>query len=111
MTIKKKNVIPTEAITRSTAQMSEVTGNLYETVLVISKRANQIAREQQEELKAKLEGITPVADDLNERQENKELIELSSYYERLPKPTLVATYEYDNGEIYYELKNKEKEEA
>lgn len=109
MNSKKKNAIPTEAITRSTSQMSEATGNLYETVVVIAKRANQIAREQQEELKAKLEEVSVGVDNLEERQENKEQIELSSYYERLPKPTLVATYVYEHGEIYHRLQEEKKE--
>ena len=63
MESKKKTSIPNEAITRSTAQMAEQTGNLYETVMVIAKRANQIASEQQNELKAKLEEVSKGATD------------------------------------------------
>ena len=104
MESKKKLSVPNEAITRSTAQMAEKTGNLYETVMVIAKRANQ------EELKSKLEEFNKGTDTLEEVYENAEQIEVSRCYERLPKPTLIATAEYDNDELYFRLASEKGKE-
>ena len=76
--------------------MAKPTGNIYETVMIIAKRANQISANVKQELSQKLE-----ADTLEETFENREQIEISKHYERLPKPTLVAIEEFRNGEIYY----------
>lgn len=111
MNNKQKKQIPTEAITRSTAQMAEKTGNLYETVMIVGKRANQIARERHEEIRGKLEEFAMGAETLEEVYENSEQIELSRYYERLPKPTLVATEEYEQDELYFRLRNEEFKEG
>ena len=110
MESKKKLSVPNEAITRSTAQMAEKTGNLYETVMVIAKRANQIAHDQQEELKSKLEEFNKGTDTLEEVYENAEQIEVSRCYERLPKPTVIATAEYDNDELYFRLASEKGKE-
>lgn len=110
MESKKKLSVPNEAITRSTAQMAEKTGNLYETVMVIAKRANQIAHDQQEELKSKLEEFNKGTDTLEEVYENAEQIEVSRCYERLPKLTLIATTEYDNDELYFRLASEKGKE-
>jgi DNA-directed RNA polymerase subunit K/omega len=85
------------------------TGNIYETVVIIGKRANQIAVEMKEELKQKLEDFSSTTDNLEEIFENREQIEISRYYERLPKPTLIAAQEFEDGNIYYRNPAKDKE--
>ena len=96
MDIKK---VPTNTITRDTRKLAEPTGNIYETVVVLSKRANQISLAEKKEIARKLEEFK------NERDsmvfENKEQIEISKYYERQPKPDLIAISEFENGELYY----------
>ena len=74
---------------------------MYEATVIIAKRANQIASEVKQELSSKLEEFSNYADTLEETFENKEQIEISKYYEKLPKPTLIATDEYLNHEIYF----------
>ena len=74
---------------------------MYEATVIIAKRANQIASEVKQELSSKLEEFSSYADTLEETFENKEQIEISKYYEKLPKPTLIATDEYLNHEIYF----------
>ena len=85
------------------------TGNIYETVVIIGKRANQIAVEMKEELKQKLEDFSSTTDNLEEIFENREQMEISRYYERLPKPTLIAAQEFEDGNIYYRNPAKDKE--
>jgi DNA-directed RNA polymerase subunit K/omega len=77
------------------------TDNIYESVVVIGKRANQISSEIKNELSKKLQEFASVTDNLDEVFENREQIEISRYYEKLPKPTLMATQEFINGKIYY----------
>jgi DNA-directed RNA polymerase subunit K/omega len=77
------------------------TGNIYESVAIIAKRANQIAVENKQELARKLEEFSTTTDSLEETFENREQIEISKYYERMPKPTLVATEEFLSGEVYF----------
>ncbi len=77
------------------------TNNVYEALAVISKRANRLQVDIKEELKAKLEEFEVVSDTIEEIQENKEQIEISKFYERLPNPALIATYEYLNGGLQY----------
>ena len=93
----KKTNAPTNTVTREMTTLSEDTGNVYETVSIIAKRANQIAREMKEELDNKLQEFTASSDkdNMEEENENREQIEVSRYYEKLPKPTLIATQEYN----------------
>ena len=98
MEIKK---VPTNTITRNLSELAKPTGNIYETVMIIAKRANQISANVKQELSQKLEEFSNYADTLEETFENREQIEISKHYERLPKPTLVAIEEFRNGEIYY----------
>lgn len=93
--------VPTNTITRDLSEIAKETGNVYEATVIIAKRANQIASEVKQELSSKLEEFSSYADTLEETFENKEQIEISKYYEKLPKPTLVATDEYLNHEIYF----------
>ena len=93
--------VPTTHITRNLSELAKPTGNIYETVMIIAKRANQISANVKQELSQKLEEFSNYADTLEETFENREQIEISKHYERLPKPTLVAIEEFRNGEIYY----------
>lgn len=96
----KKIKAETTAITRNISDFYEQTGNIYETVVVLSKRANQIGLELKEELNQKIEEFTPATDTLEEIFENREQIEIAKFYERLPKPTLIAVEEFLNHKIY-----------
>lgn len=100
MSIKKNNV-PNNTVTRNLTDIDSPTGNLYESVVVISRRANQIATEQKQELNRKLADFSSTTDTLEETFENREQIEISRHYERMPKPTLIATEEFLDNEIYY----------
>lgn len=93
--------VPTNTITRNLSELAKPTGNIYETVMIIAKRANQISANVKQELSQKLEELSNYADTLEETFENREQIEISKHYERLPKPTLVAIEEFRDGEIYY----------
>ena len=93
--------VPVNTITRNLADFAAPTGNVYESVMIIAKRSNQIASDIKQELNHKLEEFTNYADTLEETFENREQIEISKYYERLPKPALIATKEFQDGKIYY----------
>ena len=103
----KKNV-PTNTISRDMVSLSKDTENIYETVMIIAKRANQIAQETKQELEAKLQEFAVYTDENQEVFENEEQIELSRQYERLPKPTLVAAKEYEDGDLYYNIAGRNK---
>lgn len=104
--VKTKNY----AVTRDTLDFSEETGNIYETVVILSKRANQIGLELKDELNRKIEEFATTQDNLEEIFENREQIEIAKFYERLPKPTLLAVHEYLNNQIYYRNPHKEVED-
>ncbi|MDR1563276.1 MAG: DNA-directed RNA polymerase subunit omega [Dysgonamonadaceae bacterium] len=104
-----KKSTPGNTVTRDLIRMSEETGNIYETVRIIGKRANEISAEIKHELGQKLLDFSSTADTLEEIFENHEQIELSRSFERIPKPTLIATQEYLNHEIYYRNPLKEKD--
>ena len=98
----KKSKAPTNTVTRDVNSLCENTGNVYETVAIIGKRANQIGVEIKDELKRKLEEFSSNnVDNLEEVFENREQIEISKYYERLPKPVLLATQEYIEDKTYF----------
>jgi DNA-directed RNA polymerase subunit K/omega len=97
----KKTNAPLTTITRDIAKMDMETANIYESVVIISKRANQISVEIKEELNKKLKEFESYTDNLEEVFENREQIEISKYYERLPKPTLIALQEFSENKIYY----------
>ncbi len=99
--------VPTNTITRDIKYLAEPTGNIYETVVILSKRANQIALAEKKELSRKLEDFKNERDTKDEVFENKEQIEISKYYERQPKPDLVAISEFEDGELYYKVANNE----
>ncbi|MFI3314043.1 MAG: RNA polymerase Rpb6 [Rikenellaceae bacterium] len=95
----KKTTIPTNTTTRTLSDFDEQTGNLYQSVIAISKRANTISTEIKEELVKKLSEFHTASDTLEETFENREQIEVSRYYERLPKSTLIAIEEYLDGDF------------
>jgi DNA-directed RNA polymerase subunit K/omega len=97
----RKSKAPASTISRDMSKMWEDTGNIYETVAIISKRSNQIAAEMKHDLDKKLQEFASYNDNLEEVFENREQIEISRYYEKLPKSTLVAIKEYEDGEIYW----------
>ena len=103
----KKNV-PTNTISRDMVSLSKDTENIYETVMIIAKRANQIAQETKQELEAKLQEVAVYTDDQQEMVENEEQIEISRQYERMPKPTLIAAKEYEDGELYHNIAGRTK---
>ena len=97
----KKQAVVNNTITRELADFAAPTGNIYESTVIIAKRANQIAADLKQELSKKLEEFSNYADTLEETFENREQIEISRYYERLPKPVLTATKEFQEGKIFY----------
>ena len=100
--------INSSLITRDTDKISALTSNLYESVAVIAKRARQIASRQKEELNSKLAEFASTVDNLEEIFENREQIEISRFYERMPKPTTVATEEFLNGELSFRIAEYEE---
>ncbi len=102
----KKTNAPNTTITRNLSDLVKETGNVYASIVIVSRRANQIAVEMKEELNNKLEEFASYNDNLEEVFENREQIEISKYYERLPKPNLIALQEFLEGNIYY--RNAEK---
>ena len=106
----KKSNAPLNTVTRDVIKLSEDTGNVYETVCIIAKRANQIAVEMKKDLEKKLQEFATLNDNLEEVSENREQIEISRYYERLPKPTLIATQEFLEDKVYFRNPAKEKEQ-
>ena len=103
-----KNTIPTSTITRDVRQLDTKTDNVYESLVIIAKRANQISNNLKEELNGKLSEFASSNDNLEEIFENREQIEISKHYERLPKPTLIAVDEFLNDKIYYRNPSKEQ---
>jgi DNA-directed RNA polymerase subunit K/omega len=99
--MESKKKVPTNTITRDIKTLAAPTGNIYETVVILSKRANQIAIAEKKELMKKLEDFRNDRDTMDEVFENKEQIEISKYYERQPKPDLVAIAEFEAGELVY----------
>jgi DNA-directed RNA polymerase subunit K/omega len=100
MDYKKTNADLTTT-TRDLRSLDGKTGNIYESIAIISKRANQISAEMKEELTNKLAEFASNTDNLEEIFENREQIEISKYYERLPKPSLIAIQEFFDNKIYY----------
>ena len=95
------------AVTRTVRDFDQETGNIYESVVIISKRANQISMEMKEELDRKIAEFASPTDNLEEVFENREQIEIARFYERVPKPTLIAVQEFLDDKIYYRNPLKE----
>ena len=94
-------------ITRDTILIEEKTGNIYQSLVAISKRSNQISTQIKEELTAKLQEFATTTDNLEEIFENREQIEISKHYEKMPKATAIATQELLDDKIY--MRNPEEE--
>lgn len=97
----KKTHAESTSITRDLHALEQKAGNLYEAIAIIAKRSNQIAVEMKEELSSKLSEFATHTDNLEEVFENREQIEISKYYERLPKPNSIAIQEFMEDKIYY----------
>ena len=104
----KKTKAPTNTVTRNIMDLCDDTNNIYESVAIIAKRANQISLDIKQELNKKLQEFASYNDSLEEVFENREQIEISRYYEKLPKPTLIAAKEFEDGKVYFRNPAKEK---
>lgn len=109
MDFKKTNAEIT-TITRDLNRLDQKTGNVYEAIAIVSKRANQVSLEMKEELQNKLQEFASHTDNLEEIFENREQIEISKFYEKLPKPASIALQEYVEDKIYFRNPNKETKE-
>ncbi len=107
----KKTKAASSTVSRNIEQLASETGNIYETVMILGKRANQISSELKEELNQKLSEFASFSDNLEEVFENREQIEISKFYERLPKPSLIATQEFIEDKIYYRNPMKDKRKS
>ncbi len=96
-------------ITRNLSELDQPTENIYESIAILGKRANQISANMKEELTAKLAEFASSTDNLEEIFENREQIEISKFYERLPKPVAIAIQEFLEGKVYHRNPNKEEE--
>ena len=103
-----KPAIPNSTVTRDVRELDKTTDNIYESIVIISKRANQISNNLKEELHGKLAEFASSNDNLEEVFENREQIEISKHYERMPKPSLIAVDEFLNDKIYYRNPSKEQ---
>ncbi|MGN0086375.1 MAG: DNA-directed RNA polymerase subunit omega [Alloprevotella sp.] len=105
----KKSKAPTNTQTHNLMEYCESTGNIYESVAIMAKRANQISQKMKEDLSKKLKEFSSTNETLEETFENREQIEISRYYEKLPKPTLIAADEFIHGRVYFRNPAKEKD--
>jgi len=110
MTDFRKVKTETTVVTRQKDQFYVGTGNIYETVAILAKRADQIAASMKEELYKKIEEFSTTNESIEEVYENREQIEIAKMYERLPKPTLIAIHEFLNDQLYFHNPNKDVED-
>ena len=103
----KKSKAPVNTVTRDIMELCQETGNIYESVAIIAKRSNQISVEIKQDLNKKLAEFASYNDSLEEVFENREQIEISRYYEKLPNPTLLATEEFVEGNVYWRDPSRE----
>ncbi len=99
----KKVKSETTTVTRDLRAFDKKTENIYQSLVIISKRANQIGQEMKEELSSKLEEFASSTDNLEEVFENREQIEIAKYYEQLPKPSLIAINSFLTDKVYYRV--------
>ncbi len=99
--------ISSDISARNVSEMVASSGNIYETLVVIAKRSKQLSIDLKQELHQKLEDFAVSTDAIEEISENKEQIEISKFYERLPNPTIIATEEYLKQELFYKYKEKD----
>ena len=109
MSTYKNSTAAKTTVTRNTSELyDKVDGNLFETIVLLTKRANQISREMKEELSQKLEEFGSHQDNLEEVFENREQIEISKHYERLPKPHSIAVQELLEDKVFYRYPEEPK---
>jgi len=108
--MENKKIVKPErsAISRDLNKLEEGTDNIYQTIAILAKRANQISGNVKEELHSKLSEFASDSDNLEEVFENREQIEISSHYERMPKPTLMAIQEFLEEKIYFRKSDEEQ---
>ena len=106
----KKSKAPVNTVTRNVMDLCKDTGTIYESVAIIAKRANQISVQIKEDLSKKLAEFASYNDSLEEVFENREQIEISRYYEKLPKPALLATQEFVDNQVYWRDPQKEQQQ-
>jgi len=94
---------------RDVEDLADRSNNIYETLNIISKRANLLSGDIKTELHSKLEEFAVTTDTIEEIQENKEQIEISKFYERLPNPTVIATEEFIEGKLEYKYRGQEEQ--
>lgn len=104
----KKSTASQTTITHDIKTLDDVTGNIYESVMIAAKRSNQISVEMKYELNRKLEEFAYYTDNLEEVFENREQIEISKFYERLPKPGLIALQEFLDDQVFYKITEKQE---
>jgi len=104
----KKVKTENTTVTRDIRQFDAETQNIYQSVVIVAKRANQIGLEMKEELNSKLEEFATSTDNLEEIFENREQIEIARFYEQLPKPSLISVSEFLNDNIYYRVPETEQ---
>ncbi|OJW12894.1 MULTISPECIES: DNA-directed RNA polymerase subunit omega [unclassified Mucilaginibacter] len=105
-----KPAVASSTVTRDLRELDVKTDNIYESLVIMAKRANQISNNIKEELHQKLSEFASSNDNLEEVFENREQIEISKHYEKMPKPTLVAVQEFLDNKIYYRNPAKEAKE-
>lgn len=103
--------VSSSIITRDNQDILEPTGNLFESIAVIGKRSRQISSNQKEELNSKLAEFASSVDNLEEIFENREQIEISKFYERMPKPSTTAIEEFLNGELNFRIPEEEEKSS
>ncbi|MCB2408446.1 DNA-directed RNA polymerase subunit omega [Hymenobacter lucidus] len=106
--MKTPNNVSASIVTRNMSDFTHETGNVYESIAIISKRANQISIKLKEELNGKLSEFATTVDNLEEVFENREQIEISKHYERLPKPTILAIEEFMEGKVTFRTPAEEE---
>ena len=106
----KKLKIDLFAKTKDIRQYDKKTGNFYKSIVIMSKRADQISLEIKDEMQKEIQEVAPATDSLEEVFENREQIEVAKQYERLPKPTSMAIKEFEDGKIHFKLNNPQEEE-
>lgn len=104
---ENKKKIPTSTITRNTAQFSQQTENIYETVAMLSRRANQIAAQEKRDLQKRIEEFASSNESMDDFYENREQIDIVRHFEQMPKPVLTATEEYLDHNLFYRNPAKE----
>lgn len=104
----KNNTSERSTITRDTIKFENETSNIYESIVVMARRANQISSEMKEELTSKLQEFASSVDNLEEVFENREQIEISKFYEKLPKPVAIAMNEMLEDKIYVRKPEEKK---